>query len=256
MILGAQFYTLRQHTQTNEGLEECFRRVKEIGYDNVQISGIGKDITAETLAALSKKYELPIACTHTALNRIVEETEKVIAEHKLFGCTEIGLGAAPGEYRATKEDVCKLIDLLREPVRKIRRAGLTFAYHNHAFEFDTWEDGSCMYDLLIAETDWNFILDTYWVSYAGRNVTEYIRMLGSRVKNIHYKDMAEAPKGPICACGNGVLDFEAITAACLETGIESALVEQDNAPDFVNGTEDEFTQMEISARHLRPIIYR
>ena len=40
MRIGAQFYTLRDYCQTLEGLEESLRRVKEIGYEYVQISGV------------------------------------------------------------------------------------------------------------------------------------------------------------------------------------------------------------------------
>lgn len=253
MILGAQFYTLRAHTQTEEGIREAFRRVSEIGYSVVQLSAIGKTLSAEYLAGLSKEYSLPVTCTHSPLDRIINDTEALIREHKTYGCTEIGLGCAPGENRGSKENVRRLIAALKEPVEKIRAAGLTFAYHNHAFEFDPIED-TCMFDMLVEETDWNFILDTYWVTYGGRNVADEIRRLQGRILNLHFKDMKEAPQGPICACGNGVIDFAPIIAACDETGVKYGLVEQDNAPDFVTETEDEYTQMAISAKHLLPLI--
>ncbi len=39
MILGAQFYTLRDHCKTLEDLSESLNRVADIGYRTVQISG-------------------------------------------------------------------------------------------------------------------------------------------------------------------------------------------------------------------------
>ena len=255
MILGAQFYTLRNHTQTPEGIRETFRRVKEIGYDAVQISAIGKDIPASLLRELSLEYGLPITCTHTAFDRIVNDTDRVIEEHKLFGCTEVGLGAMNGEFRGSLANLEKFIALMAPAVEKIKKAGLTFGYHNHAFEFDPLEDGEgVIFDHLVAKTDWNFILDTYWVAYAGGDPVDFIRRLEGRILNLHFKDMKTSPKGPICPVGQGVLDFAAIVRAAEETGIRFGLVEQDNAPDLATAEWDEFAQMADSYRHLRPLI--
>ena len=255
MRLGAQFYTLRTHTQTPEGIRETFRRVKEIGYDAVQISAIGKDIPASLLAELSREYGLPITCTHTSFDRIVNDTDRVIEEHKLFGCTEIGLGAMNGEFRGSKENLERFIATLAPAVEKIRAAGLTFGYHNHAFEFDPLSDADGVgFDVLVEKTDWNFILDTYWVAYAGGDPVDFIRRLKGRVLNLHFKDMKTSPKGEICPVGQGVLDFGAIVAAAEETGISYGLVEQDNAPDLATAERDEFAQMAESYAHLRPLI--
>lgn len=40
MEIGAQFYTLRDYCKTLEGLSESLKKVVDIGYKNVQISGV------------------------------------------------------------------------------------------------------------------------------------------------------------------------------------------------------------------------
>ena len=40
MKLGAQFYTLREQCQTLEGLSESLKKVADIGYTTVQLSGV------------------------------------------------------------------------------------------------------------------------------------------------------------------------------------------------------------------------
>ena len=40
MKLGAQFYSIRDNTQTPEDLYSAFKRIKEIGYEIVQMSAI------------------------------------------------------------------------------------------------------------------------------------------------------------------------------------------------------------------------
>ena len=39
MQIGAQFYTIREFCKTPEGLAESLKRVADIGYPTVQISG-------------------------------------------------------------------------------------------------------------------------------------------------------------------------------------------------------------------------
>ena len=182
--------------------------------------------------------------------RIVNDTENLIKEHKIYGCPTIGLGAMPKEYHGTKEGLEAFISTIREPIKKIRDAGLRFAYHNHAFEFDHI-DGRLPYDALIEELpELDFILDTYWVKYAGYDFMDYVKKLGhERIKNVHFKDMATLPKGDICACGTGIIDFAPLVKLCNEIGIVNALVEQDNAPD----TNDSIGQMKISFNNLKSL---
>lgn len=248
MKLGAQFYSIRDNTTTPEDLKKAFAAIKEIGYEVVQMSAICQ-IEPELLRSYSEEYGLPITCTHSPYDRIINDTDRLIEEHKIYGCPTIGIGSMPNEMREGGK-VYEFVDSLREPIRKIRAAGLDFAYHNHAFEFET-VDGKLIYDILIDELpELNFIIDTYWFKYAGYDYLEYIRRLGAeRVKNVHFKDMACEPQGEICPCGEGVIDFTPVIKLCDELGIVNALVEQDNAPE--NG--DSLGQMKISYTNMKPL---
>lgn len=250
MKLGAQLYSVRDVCQDAAGLRETCRRLKEIGYDAVQVSGIGPRITAEEIAAATQEFDLAVPCTHTSPDRIIGETDKVIAEHRLFGATEIGiggLGRVPDLATARQK-----FDALREATKKINAAGMTFAFHNHSWEF-TDIGGSSMYEVMIEEyPEFNFIHDVYWTVYANLDPVAYIRRLRGRIVNIHFKDMLTAPQGPICPCGVGVIDMKPIYDACIETGVSAAFVEQDNAPE----SGDSIGQMAISYKNLAPIFGR
>ena len=245
MKLGAQFYSIRDNTQTPEDLYRAFKSVKEIGYRTAQMSAIC-EIDAEVLKSYSEELSLPITCTHSPFDRIIGDTERLIEEHKTYGCPTIGLGYMPQEYHG--DGIYAFIEAIREPISKIKAAGLNFAYHNHAFEFEK-VDGMTIYDILIDELpELDFIIDTYWVKYAGYDVMDYIKKIGAkRIKNVHFKDMKSEPQGDICPCGEGIIDFEPIVRLCDEMGIENALVEQDNAPD----AGDSIAQMKISYENLK-----
>ncbi len=247
MRLGAQFYSIRNHTTTPEGVQDAFREMKKIGYETVQLSGICQT-DAEVLKAISEETALPIVTTHIAAQRILEETDAVIAEHKIFGCPEIGLGSMPQEYHGSIEGVRKFIKDFTPAMEKIRAAGLRFAYHNHAFEFVDL-GGTNAYEILINEMPGLFfIIDVYWLRYAGQDPEKTIERLKDRIVSVHFKDMISEPKGAICPCGDGVIDFAPILALCDRLGIPEALVEQDNAPDT-----DSYACMKKSFDALAPL---
>lgn len=252
MTLGAQLFSLRNFLKTPEDLRETFKKVKEIGYENVQFSG-AKIEDPYLLRDLSQEFDLPIVLTHTSLTKMLEETDRVINEHKIIGCPSIGLGVMTKEALADPEEARKFVEKMREPIAKMEDAGLRFAYHNHNFEFNLdMGDGRTLYDFLIdACPNWQLIFDTYWVQYAGRDVCEYLRKIGGeRLVNVHFKDMANSKKRSIVACGTGVLDFAKIYDTCKELGVKHVLIEQDNAVEM----PDPFEQMEIGFNNLRPIV--
>ena len=251
MKLGAQLYSLRTNCETPNDLLNTMKKVKAIGYEVAQASGICQ-IDGELLRSYAEETELPITCTHRSFDEIVNHTEESIKWHKTIGSPIVGIGSMPTEFHGSYEGLKKFKEVMAEPVKKIRDAGLRFTYHNHAFEFETW-DGVLPYDYLIEELpEFDFIHDVYWTTYAGECPEKYIKLLAEagRMTDIHFKDMKSAPKGPICACGDGVIDFAPLAKLCASLGIKNVLVEQDNAPEF----DDPFEQMQRSYNHLEKMI--
>ena len=250
MKLGAQFYTLREKCKTPEELRNTFGVMKEIGYQVVQISGVC-DIEAERLRDISEEFQLPITCTHKPLDAFINNTEELIEYHKIINCPVIGLGSMTLDYLESVEGAREFIKIMETPIKKIMDAGMTFAYHNHHLEFVDL-GGTDVYTILLEEApDIHFIHDVYWTKYAGKDYLKYIKLIGeaNRMTNIHFKDMKNAPQGPICPCGEGVIDFAPIVKLCESVGIKYALVEQDNAPDL----GDEYEQMKRSFDNLFPL---
>lgn len=253
MKLGAQLYSVREHLKTPEDVRATFLKMKEIGYENVQLSGHAP-IDAQILRDIVKESGLQIILTHTAPDRILNETDAVIAEHKKFGCSVIGIGAMPKEYRNDAAGARAFVETFSPAIKKIEAAGLQIAYHNHAFELTTPYDADRnVFDYLIETCKtWQFTADVYWFEKGGYKAEDYLRKIGSeRLINVHFKDMADNEEKSICVCGDGVIDFVKLTAVCEELGVQNILVEQDNAKDFEGG---DIAQMEKSFAYLRPII--
>jgi len=97
MKIGAQWFTNRNYLTTNEGIEQAFKKTKELGYDCAQYSGApnGGDFDPTFLKEMIDKYSLPITLTHISFDKICNNLDEEIEKHKAIGCCNIGLGAMP-----------------------------------------------------------------------------------------------------------------------------------------------------------------
>ncbi len=229
MILGAQLYTVRSYTQTEKDLDESLRLIAEIGYKTVQISAIGGFIKPEKVKELCDKHGLKIVITHSDPNRILNDTENLIKEHKLMGCNYIGLGSMPDKYR-TPEWIGHFTEDYKEAAKRIKDAGMLFMYHNHNFEFGK-ANGKYYIDYLIEgfePDEMGFTLDTYWLQMAGVDVCQWIERLKDRIPCVHLKDIAmnkyEAVMAPVM---EGNMNFRRILNELEKTNCKYLLVEQD-----------------------------
>ena len=253
MKLGAQLYSVADRVKTPEELRATLIALKEKGYVNAQFSGVPA-MGAEVWAEISRETGMPIVCTHMDYKRITEDTDALIAEHKAYGCSVIGLGGMPGEYRGTLAGLEKFLSEMEEPVKKMNAAGMHFSYHNHWFEFEKFSDAEgCAYDVMLERCpDWFFLIDVAWAQFAKVSAAEYIRKIGaSRIMNVHFKDYTNPDNwDSLVPCGQGLVPFPEIIEACREVGVENVLVEQDTAPR----TGDSVGQMEQSAKYLMPLL--
>lgn len=237
MKTGAQLYTVRAYTQNEKDFACTMKRIAQIGYKTVQLSAIGKDIPAERIREICDGEGLEIVLTHSDVNRILYDTEKLIAEHEILGCPYIGIGSMPEKYK-TPEWLSHFAEDFREPAKKIADAGKLLMYHNHNFEFRKLKaegtPGEERRRVIEYMMDWfkpdelGFTLDTYWVQAAGCDVCEWIRLLADRIPCVHLKDMAVEEGGAVMApVMEGNLNFPAILKALESTACKYMLVEQD-----------------------------
>lgn len=230
--IGAQLFTLRDHLKTIEDFDTTCKRVAEMGYKTVQISGT--PLGAKEMREVLDKYGLICLTTHRSADDFINKIDEVIEYNKTLGCDLCGMGIMPIEAAKDKAELDKFIADMNKACKRIKEEGMYFGYHNHGFEFVKL-DGKLIYDYLIDETDpevFNFIVDTYWVQYGGLNPAKLIEKLGKRAMAIHFKDFGveiqERTVPVIKEVGEGNLCWEEIIDACEKAGSQFALVEQDS----------------------------
>ena len=165
--IGAQYYTLRDYAKTIEDFDDTCRKVSEMGYKIVQISGT--PLGAAEMKEVLDKYDLKVVVTHRNFNDFKNNLDEIIEYNKTLGCYLCGVGAMPGEARESVEGLDQFIKDANEISAKLKKEGLYFGYHNHHFEFAKL-DGKLIMDRLINETnpdEFMFIVDTYWLQFGG-----------------------------------------------------------------------------------------
>ncbi len=229
MKIGAQLYTVRQSCQDLPSFAETLKRVADMGYTSVQVSGTC-DYDPSWLKAELDKNGLVCPITHPSDKRFIEDAVQLCEDHKVFDCRNIGLGIYSG-FRKT-EDYQQAYDDFKNlylPVAKtLKENGCYFMYHNHDDEFRKLNGKPIILGFAedFAPDEMGFTLDIFWVQAGGANPAEYIRKLSGRVPCIHLKDFAYGTKYAVI--GDGNINMDAVAAAAADAGTEYMLVEQDN----------------------------
>ncbi|MBI5724724.1 MAG: sugar phosphate isomerase/epimerase [Planctomycetes bacterium] len=251
-VLGAQLYTCRSFCKTIEGVAETFRKVAQIGYKTVQISGFGP-VNPKDVAKLLGDTGLEVSCTHLGWKRFQTELDAVIEEHKLWKCTHLAVGSMPEEYFKTgMEGIKRFVDELTPIAKKLAKEGMDFSFHNHNMELAKVAGMRKPWLAALYETAPKDVLkaeiDTYWITAGGGDPAAWIKMCAGREPLVHFKDMLITPDREIrmAEIGEGNLNWQAIIQACTDGGVEYALVEQDNCYD-----RDPFESLKISLENLK-----
>jgi sugar phosphate isomerase/epimerase len=218
--------------------EEVFRRLRDMGYRNVEpftLSGL----TAEQYRALLDEYGLKASARHVDVGtpQNPADIEQILADNKTLGIKFFGSGGTPNY--ATEAEWIAYAEYLNELGEQARKAGQTLMVHNHNWEFQRVFGDRTAFDILMEHTDPRnvvFQLDLYWATFGGADPVELLERYGNRIQLFHVKDMRASDRR-IEIVGRGIIDFPEIFAAS-KGPVRYYVVEHD--PRFGDPTFDPF----------------
>ena len=244
--LGAQLYTLRQYTQNENDFAETIKRVAGFGYKYAQISGIGADIPAQFIKKVTEDNGIGVILTHTPLDRIINETDKVIEEHVTFNCPGVGIGS--WAKNKTADGFKKFAESIAPVVEKIKAANKFFLYHNHKYEFEHFEKGKTAIDIMLENSDtsaFKLTFDTYWAQAGGVDPAQFIKDYKDNIFATHLKDMTVINNEiEMTEMLTGNMNFARILEVSEKSNVLWHFVEQDKV------RIDAFDSMKISYDNL------
>jgi sugar phosphate isomerase/epimerase len=233
--LGIQVYTVR--TLMPEKGAETLRAVAAIGYKEVEINFDD----AKKYAAVLKETGLKATGSHIQGDpKRAQKFDEFIGEAKELGIPAIGV---PYEEMRGISDLAgywaRFIDGLNESGEACRKAGLTFYYHHHNFEFDPrFRAIDLMHEKLTKDV--KLEIDCFWASVAGTDPAELIEKWSGRIFALHLKDKGKATPvsyetskvkhEEFLEVGAGSIDWAKVLKNAERAGVQHYYVEQDFTP--------------------------
>lgn len=231
--VGLQLYTVRVLMQKDAA--RTTRQLGALGYTLVETAGLYGH-TAEAFRRLLDDAGLRSPAGHYAYETLDRDASSVFATAHALGQEWIVVPSPPQGQQHTGAGFRELATRFDRLGRRCKDEGFRFAYHNHADDFRTLEDGRPAYDTLIEATDpalVAFELDAYWAYKAGHDPVSYVDRYPGRFSLCHLKDGTAAPARAMVDVGDGVIDFKSLLARAGHVGLRYAFVEHDEPTDAV-----------------------
>ncbi|MBQ2676267.1 MAG: sugar phosphate isomerase/epimerase [Clostridia bacterium] len=250
MKIGAQLYTIREFCKNLDDFSESLKKIADIGYTTVQVSGTC-DFDPQWLKNQLDANGLSCVLTHTPGDRMIADAVKVAQDHSVFGCDHIGLGWFSFDESDPNKSYNHFVETYRPVARAFRDNGKLFMYHNHAHEFAKQEGKLILQKISedFAPDELGFTIDTYWVQVGGGDPAQWIERFSGRVPCIHLKDCAFEQK--MAVIGEGNINFDRVFEKAESAGTKYMLVEQDDCYG-----EDPFDCLKRSYNNLKALGFK
>ncbi len=255
-VRAVQQIMLGTVTVNEKQAAETLSAIKRAGYDGIELNGfmirptsfmvrmmtkmagmpVGKGGNLDW-GALVKEAGLSVVSVHEDLGTIKRDPDTVIKEAKGFGTEYVVI---TGMYRFDYSDE-SAVRILAEDLNKsgeiLKQSGVKLLYHNHNCEFRKVGKGKTAYQLLLDETDpefVNFEFDSYWPAEAGVNALALMKKLGDRMKLYHINDRGSRVSGasmtPILKSdsmelGYGNMDLVSLAEQAKAVGVDAVILE-------------------------------
>ncbi len=190
---------------------------------------------------------------------LTTKTREVGQQAKTLGAKFVRVAWIPHEAPFDIEDAKNTVQDFNT-VGKILKDefDITFAYHNHGYEFHPYGNGT-LFDYLMKETDPKYVsfeIDILWTFFPGADPVKLIEKYGDRFKLMHMKDLKKGVEGNMSGgtpvendvtLGTGQLDIPAIIKAAKKAGIQHYYIE-DESPIY-------YKQVPQSIAYLKSLTY-
>lgn len=250
--LGVQLYTVRTLAEAN--LPKVLDEIRQIGYEEVELYWNVYTHPARELRRMIADAGLRAPSGHfdyTGLAGKLDYAHELGVEYMVCPMLPESMRTADGFRKAA--------DQFNQWGREIQTRGMKFAFHNHNYEFQPY-DQTTGFDILMKNTDPKLVkleMDCYWITQAGRDPIQMLKEYRDRIRMLHLKDrkpgfpptqVLNSAAEHFTEVGNGTIDFKAILQQAQAQGIEYYFVEQDTSD------KSPIESIRISYNNLRKLL--
>jgi len=244
LLLGLQLYTVR--ADLAKDYEGTLKQVKAAGVRKVQANLTMSGKTSQQQRKLYDEMGFIWESIHAGGDALRDTPQATIDEAKAAGIKNItcSFPLYPADRATimagtTVDDWKRNIDAFNKVGDLCKKAGLSFAYHNHNLEFR--KIGEVLpYDLLLKETDPALVsmeMDIGWVIAGGADPVAYLTKYPTRYSSVHIKDLKNQGipntnmKMVSAIIGQGIVDWAKVLPAVKKSSVTSAYLELEEPYD-------------------------
>ena len=201
-------------------------KLATIGFQGVEFATFA-DVPAEEMKKTLDEFGLVAVSSHVSGLEDPAKLEEAIEYAKVLGLKYL---VCPYAQYERPEKLSEMVKILSLCGKMCAEAGIGFAYHNHAQEFELVA-GKPIIDHLYGGTDAAQVeseFDVYWIKFAGFSAVEYLNKYAGRIPLVHLKDMTGEESRISTEVGEGIIDMKPIVVAAQKGGAKWLIVEQEN----------------------------
>lgn len=226
--IALQLYSIRE--EVSEDFINTMRKVKEMGYDGVELAGLYGHSPEEIRGCLEKIGLIPISA-HVPYDEFASDLQAAVRRYKTVGCSYVVIPYLMEDCRYGTDYFEDMMKNIPEIAKECQKEGMVLLYHNHDFEFAITSDKEYVLDYMyrrIPSEELQIELDTCWVKVAGVDPVEYMKKYERRIPIVHLKDYAYTDSFEFRAVGYGIQDIPSLLEQSVKGQSQWIIVEQDN----------------------------
>ncbi|MBC30578.1 MAG: sugar phosphate isomerase [Muricauda sp.] len=236
--IGLQLYSLRH--QFEKDVPGTFEKISSWGIINLEDGNGGTyGYTMEAYKGLLEKNGLKMVSVSAPFEELADSPETVIARAKAYGAKyAVCFWIPQNDTIFTIEESKRALKVFNEAGKKMKKQGITLAYHPHGYEFRPYGEALLMDHMIENAKFFDFEMDVYWFAHPGENPLEWLRKYPNKFKLLHLKDCRKGVKGnqngtsdveTNVVLGTGQIDIKAIVAEAKKIGIAYMFIEDESS---------------------------
>ncbi|MGB5820812.1 MAG: sugar phosphate isomerase/epimerase [Saonia sp.] len=236
--IGLQLYSLRN--QMKEDTPGTLATIKSWGITKLEAGNGGTHgYSLEKYKDMLAKNNLEIVSVSSSFEELRDSPETVVQRAKDYGAKYAVCFWIPHtDTIFTIKETKMALEVFNRAGKKMKKAGITLAYHPHGYEFRAYEDHTLMDHMIQNATDFEFEMDVYWFSYPGEDPMVWLHKYPERFKLMHLKDCEKGIKGDQSGIsdvetnvvlGTGQIDIAAIVGEAKKLGLEYLFIEDESS---------------------------
>ena len=224
--IGIQLYTVRDAMLSDA--TGTLKQLAKIGYKELESARSAKGnyygLDPKEIKKITKDLGMTLRSGHVHID---ENWQRSVEQAVATGQDYLVCSSLPSKGQ-TIENYKKVAEIFNKAAEDCKKAGLTFGYHNHEYEFEK-EKGEILYDVLLNNTDPELVkmeLDLGWVLVTGNDPVQYFEKYPGRFPLWHLKDMKKnEPEST--EFGKGQIDIKRMMELAGQSGMKYFFVEQE-----------------------------